>query len=93
MRRMDGERRDDNLGLGFLWVFLLRFTGRRFWYKTTNRENIGVCEGDVRDARNLLTDDFSDCRIGLPDCTETFLRPELADRVASVTLQIGPEVH
>ena len=50
-------------------------------------------EGDVRDARNLLTDDFSDCRIGLPDCTETFLRPELADRVASVTLQIGPEMH
>ena len=47
--------------------------------------------GEVRDAQNLLTDDLGDCRLGLPDCTETVLQPHRADAVAVVELALGTD--
>ena len=46
--------------------------------------------GEVRDAENLLVDDFRDCRLGLPDCANTFLHPEIADRKSAIELQLTP---
>jgi len=46
-------------------------------------------QGEVRDAESLLTDDFSDCRIGLSDCTQTFLHPTRAEVVSSVEMSVA----
>ena len=44
--------------------------------------------GRVRDAVNLLTDDFRETRFGDPDCTAAVLDPRLATLESSVTLSL-----
>jgi len=43
----------------------------------------------VRDADNLLVDDFRRARFGNPDCTAAILDPEIAARTDSVVLRLG----
>ena len=44
--------------------------------------------GRVRDAANLLTDDFRETQFGDPDCTAAVLDPRLATLESSVTLSL-----